>query len=83
MSWEALLAAGVARLMEELNVAVDISNCTFHYLQSARELQRQVQDDPKSRAYIMQLHQKMSNLQEVQVSTRVPASQEPEKRKSE
>ena len=62
MSWEALLAAGVARLMEELNVAVDISSRTFHYLQSAREFQRQVQDDPKSRAYIMQLHHKMSKL---------------------
>ena len=62
MSWEALLAAGVARLMEQLNGAVDISSRTFHYLQSAQEFQRQVQDGPKSRAYIMQLHQKMSKL---------------------
>ena len=62
MSWEALLAAGIARLIEEFNFVVDISSRTFHYLQSAREFQRQVQDDPKSRAYIMQLHQKMSRL---------------------
>ena len=71
MSWEALISAGIARLMEEFHVAVDVSNRTFAYLQAAREYERMVGGDPDRRAYFIKIQRTKSNLAG---STRSPES---------
>ena len=61
MSWEALLSAVVARLIDEFNVAVDISSRTFAYLQAAREYERMVGGDSDRRAYFIKIQRTKSN----------------------
>lgn len=62
ISFEALLSNGRVRLTEAFYIAVDYSSRTYYYLQAAREYERMVRNDPTTRAYVIQLQQKMSKL---------------------